>query len=112
MLLDLALFAFSKQGSAGNLYKWIDENDQIRYSDWLPPSQVIKKLQQLNSQGMVLTAKEAARTDEQLAAEAEAARKLEEENARSRYISRVPNRIERSWVASFSPCITWPCCQY
>ena len=67
--------------SAGTLYKWIDEDGQIRYSDRLPASQVKKKHQQLNNQGMVLNTKEAAKTEAELAAEAAAKRKQEEEQA-------------------------------
>jgi hypothetical protein len=82
------------------MYKWINENGQIRYSDLLPLSQVKKKHQQLNSQVVVLTTRKAVTTDEQLAAVAEAASKLEEENARSQPIPRVPNRIVSPRVAS------------
>lgn len=102
MLLALMLFAAAKQATAGALYKWIDENGQIRYSDRLPPSQVKKKHQQLNSQGVVLTTKEAAKTDEELAAEAEAARKLEEENARLAKIKEAQDKKDRVLLLTFS----------
>ena len=102
MLLALMLFAAAKQATAGALYKWIDENGQIRYSDRLPPNQVKKKHQQLNSQGVVLTTKEAAKTDEELAAEAEAARKLEEENARLAKIKEAQDKKDRVLLLTFS----------
>ena len=102
MLLALTLSAFSKPATAGALYKWIDENGQIRYSDRLPPSQARKKHQQLNSQGVVLTTKEAAKTEEELAAEAEAARKLEEENARLAKLKEAQDKKDQVLLLTFS----------
>ena len=102
MLLALMVSAFSKLATAGSLYKWIDENGQVRYSDRLPPSQVKKKHQQLNSQGVVLTTKEAAKTDEELAAEAEAARKLEEENARQAKLKEAQDKKDQVLLLTFS----------
>jgi len=102
MLLALMLFAFSKLSTAGALYKWIDENGQIRYSDRLPPSQAKKKHQQLNSQGMVMTTKEAAKSDDELAAEVEAARKLEEENARQAKLKEAQDKKDQVLLLTFS----------
>ena len=102
MLVVLMISAFPKLATAGALYKWIDENGQIRYSDRLPPSQVKKKHQQLNSQGVVLTTKEAAKSDEVLAAEAEAARKLEEENARQAKIKEAQDKKDQVLLLTFS----------
>ncbi|MDH3856655.1 MAG: DUF4124 domain-containing protein [Gammaproteobacteria bacterium] len=102
MLLALMLSAFSKQTTAGALYKWIDENGQIRYSDRLPPSQVKKKHQQLNSQGVVLTTKEAAKSDEELAAEAEATRRLEEEKAKQAKLKEAQDKKDQVLLLTFS----------
>lgn len=102
MLLALMLPAFSKPATAGALYKWIDENGQVRYSDRLPPSQVKKKHQQLNSQGVVLTTKEAAKSDEELATEAEAARKLEEENAKQAKLKEAQDKKDQVLLLTFS----------
>ena len=102
VLLALTLSALSKPATAGALYKWIDDNGQIRYSDRLPPSQARKKHQQLNSQGVVLSTKEAAKTDEQLAAEAEAARKLEEENARLAKLKEAQDKKDQVLLLTFS----------
>ena len=70
LMTTATLFVLSFPAGAGALYKWVDENGQIRYSDRLPPTQVRRKHQQLNSQGVVLSTKEAAKSAEQLAAEA------------------------------------------
>ena len=101
-MLALMLSAVARQSTAGALYKWIDENGQIRYSDRLPPSQVKKKHQQLNSQGVVLTTKEAAKSDEQLAAEAEAARKQEEENAKQAKHKEAQDKKDQVLLLTFS----------
>ena len=102
LLLALTLFAFSKQTGAGALYKWIDENGQIRYSDRLPPNQVKKKHQQLNSQGVVLSTKEAAKSDEELAAEAEARRKLEEQEAEEAKLKEAQYKNDQVLLLTFS----------
>lgn len=102
LLLALTLFAFSKQAGAGALYKWIDENGQIRYSDRLPPNQVKKKHQQLNSQGVVLSTKEAAKSDEELAAEAEARRKLEEQEAEEAKLKEAQYKNDQVLLLTFS----------
>jgi hypothetical protein len=102
LLLALILFAFSKQASAGALYKWVDENGQIRYSDRLPPNQVKKKHQQLNSQGVILSTKEAAKSDEELAAAAEAKRKLEEEQAAEAKIREAQFKLDQVLLLTFS----------
>jgi hypothetical protein len=65
--------------SAAKLYKWVDEDGNVRYSDRLPPQQKSKEHQQLNSQGIVLNSTEAAKPPEEVAAEAEAKGKLEAE---------------------------------
>jgi hypothetical protein len=102
LLLALILFAFSKQASAGALYKWVDENGQIRYSDRLPPNQVKRKHQQLNSQGVILSTKEAAKSDEELAAAAEAKRKLEEEQAAEAKIREAQFKLDQVLLLTFS----------
>jgi hypothetical protein len=102
MLLAFFLYACSLQAAAGALYKWVDENGQIRYSDRLPPSQARKEHQQLNSQGVVLSTKEAAKSEEQLSAEAEAARKLEEEKARQAKLKEAQDKKDQVLLLTFS----------
>jgi hypothetical protein len=54
---------------AGKLYKWVDENGQIRYGDRVPPQYAKKSNETLNKQGVVIESKAAAKTKEQLAEE-------------------------------------------
>ena len=67
-LLCLILLGFSSAGNTGKLYKWVDENGEVRYGDQLPPSEVKKKHQTLNAQGMVISTTEASKTPEEYAA--------------------------------------------
>ncbi len=78
-LLALLLCIFTSQPVAATLYKWIDEDGKVRYSDRLPPDQSKKQHQQLNSQGVVLSTKEDAKTEEELAEETRVKRELEEQ---------------------------------
>ncbi len=78
---------------AGKLYKWIDENGQVRYGDRIPPQYAKKSNETLNDQGIVVETKAAAKTREQLAEEqrlaeiaAEEERKRKEEAHRDRIL--------------------------
>jgi len=63
----LCLPAISVQ--AGKLYKWVDDNGQIRYGDRIPPQYAKKSNETLNNQGVVVDQKAAAKTREQIAEE-------------------------------------------
>jgi hypothetical protein len=102
LLLAVLLCAVSSASLAGALYKWVDENGAVRYSDQLPPDQSKKKHQQLNSQGMVLTTQEAAKTPEELAIEAESKRKLEEEQSEAARIKAMQEKQDRVLLLTFS----------
>jgi single-stranded DNA-binding protein len=70
----LALPAYSAQ-----LYKWVDENGQIRYSDNITSDQSKKAFQTLTPDGRVLSTKEASKPPEQIREErAEKNRQAEE----------------------------------
>ena len=84
------------------MYKWIDENGQVRYSDRLPAKQAKKKHQQLNSRGVVVTTTEAARSDEEIAAEAEAKRKAEEQAKEDAKLKVVQDKKDKVLLLTFS----------
>lgn len=96
------LCAFSTQSMAGALYKWVDENGAVRYSDQLPSKQNQKGHQQLNSQGVVLTTKEAAKSSEEIAIEAEAQRKLEKQQAEEARLKTLQDQQDRVLLLTFS----------
>jgi hypothetical protein len=87
ILLCLILLGFSGAANTGKLYKWVDENGNVRYGDQLPASEAKRGHQTLNSQGMVVGTTEAAKTPEEYAAIRKAekeriARELAEARAR------------------------------
>lgn len=102
ILLAVVLCVFSTQLSAATLYKWVDEDGKIRYSDRLPANQSDKQHQQLNSQGVVLSTKDAAKPREELAKEAEAKRKLEEEQREQAEIKAIQDQKDKVLLLTFS----------
>ena len=96
------LCVFNTQSMAGALNKWVDENGAVRYSDQLPPQQSARGHQQLNSQGMVLTTKEAAKTPKEIAIEAEALRKLEQQQREEARLKAIQNQRDRVLLLTFS----------
>lgn len=102
LLLATLLCALAMPASAGKLYKWIDEDGKVRYSDRLPPQQTAREHQQLNSQGMVLTTKEAAKSPEELAAEAEAKRKLEAERKEAARLKAIRDQQDRVLIMTYA----------
>ncbi len=102
LMLAIALCLLAAQVSAATLYKWVDEDGRVRYSDRLPPAQSNKQHQQLNSQGMVLTTQDAAKTPEQLADEAEAQRKLEEEQREEAELKAIQDKQDQVLLLTFS----------
>lgn len=103
LLLMTALLCMLPEGTrAGALYKWIDEDGNIRYSDRLPPSQNKRKHQQLNSHGVILSTKEAAKTAEELAAEAEAKLLLDQEQAVADREKKLQDEKDRVLLMTFS----------
>lgn len=72
------------------LYKWVDENGNVTYSDQVPPDQISKQHEELNKDGVVLEKIGNARTKEEILAERKRLRleqeavKLAEEDERNR----------------------------
>jgi len=102
LLVATTLFIGSGSVAAGALYKWVDENGQVRYSDRLPAAQVKKKHHQLNSQGVVVTTREAAKTEEEIAAEKEAKRIQEEQAAEQARLDELQYKKDQVLLMTFS----------
>jgi hypothetical protein len=88
--------------SAGTLYKWVDEDGRVRYADRLPPQQIKQRHQQLNSQGVVLSTREAAKPAEELAIEAEAKRKQEIEQKEADRLQAIQDQQDRVLLLTFA----------
>lgn len=102
LLTGWLCLAAATQADAAKLYKWIDEDGNIRYSDRLPPTQAKKKHQQLNNQGVVVTTKEAARSDAEIAAELEARLKAEKEQAEQARLKEIQYKKDQVLLLTFS----------
>lgn len=82
----LALLACA-QADAAKLYKWVDADGNVHYSDKVPPDQAKQARTELNEQGVTVNRVERALTPEELAArkaEEKAAQEAAEEIARRR----------------------------
>ncbi len=101
VLAAIILTGAGPLASAG-LYKWVDEDGTVRYSDRLPADQVRRSHTELNSQGVVVSTREAAKSNEQLAAEAEARRKQEERDAEEARIKAIQQHKDQVLLMTFS----------
>jgi len=90
----VCLLVFLPQLEAAKLYKWIDENGQIRYSDRLTVDQAKQKHQSLTPDGRVLETKEAAISPEQLKRERAERKRLAEEARRQDEIAKRQQAIK------------------
>lgn len=77
---------------AGKLKKWVDENGQVQYGDHIPPQYAKQSSQTLNSQGIVVQTRAAAKTPEQIAEEERQA-KLKAEQERKQQEQARKDRI-------------------
>ncbi len=102
LMVAVLLCAVSFPLVASTLYKWVDENGKIRYSDRLPPNQSQRGHQRLSPQGVVLSTKNAAKTPAEIAIEAEAKRKLDEQQLEEARIKRIEDHQDRVLLLSFS----------
>ncbi|WP_374352040.1 DUF4124 domain-containing protein [Chitinimonas sp.] len=92
------LFALTALPASAAIYKWVDENGKVQYSDKPPPTPAKQGLTEMNSQGMRVKQVEGLLTPEQRAAkEAELAKQKEEQRALEE-----SRRKDRALVESFS----------
>ena len=55
IILTMVLFIFTNDATAKKkLYKWVDENGNISYSDQVPPDQIKKEHEELSDSGVVI----------------------------------------------------------
>ncbi len=66
ILLCVILLGMASSADAGSLYKWVDENGEVRYTDRMPQSASKRQHQTLNNQGIVIDTKKAAKSSEEL----------------------------------------------
>lgn len=83
---------------AGKLYKWVDENGQVRYGDRIPPQYARKSNETLNQQGVTVDRKEAAKSAEQIAAE----QRLEEARLADERLQQEKDRKDQILLDTFT----------
>jgi len=66
LILSIFLFTLSSSAIAGKLYKWVDENGKISFSDKVPPEESRREREELNEEGRTIAIKDAAKTPEQI----------------------------------------------
>ena len=102
VLLCLVLLGICTTASAAKLYKWVDENGEIRYSDRMPASQSRREHQTLNSQGMVVTTKKAAKTEEEIQALKDAEKVLQTKQEIEKIEKEAQGKLDRVLLLTFS----------
>ena len=102
VLVCLVLLGISLTASAAKLYKWIDENGEVRYSDRMPANQIKREHQTLNAQGIVVTTKAAAKTEEEIKATKEAKKELQAKQEVERQNKEAQGRLDRVLLLTFS----------
>jgi len=91
LFLGILLAGISLSTEA-KLYKWVDENGNVQYSDKIPPTAVKKSHERLDKRGLVIEKKERAKTPEEIAEE-QRVRKLQEETRRRLEEQRARDRV-------------------
>lgn len=106
LLLLLAGFAFTLSESVGaqqkRLYRWVDEQGKVHFSDQLPPSEIERARDEYSERGTKLRSVERALTPEerealraaQRAAEEERKRKEAEEAEKRKLLQKYPSEEE------------------
>ncbi len=102
LFLVSLIYVFADPLASAGLYKWVDDDGMVRYSDRLPPGQIRKSHSRLNERGLVVSTREAARPTEELAAEAEARRKQEEREAEEARVRAIQQQKDQVLLMTFS----------
>lgn len=92
-LSALLLAVLLHPANAAKLYRWVDENGKVHYSDQVPPEHARQGRDELNEQGITVDSVESAPSPEQMEAaraqarkEAEERKELEEQRRRDRLL--------------------------
>jgi len=66
LILSILFFVFSNSANAGKLYKWVDNNGKISFSDKVPPEESKREREELNKEGRTVAVQDAAKTPEEI----------------------------------------------
>jgi hypothetical protein len=98
LILALSSALVFPAAQAGKLYKWVDENGQIRYGDRIPPQYARKSNETLNQQGITVNRQAAAKTPEQIAEE----QRLEEARIAAEQLQHEQDRSDQILLDTFT----------
>ena len=101
-MLCLILLGICTVASAAKMYKWIDENGHMRYADRLPPSQVKREHHTLNAQGVVVSTRKAAKTEEEIKALKDAEKLLQAKQEIEKREQEAQGKLDRVLLLTFS----------
>jgi len=101
-MLCLILLGICTAASAARMYKWIDENGHMRYADRLPPSQLKRQYQTLNAQGVVVSTRKAAKTEEEIKALKDAEKLLQAKQEIEKREQEAQGKLDRVLLLTFS----------
>jgi hypothetical protein len=102
VMLCLILLGICTVASAAQMYKWVDENGQIRYADRLPPSQVKLEHHTLNAQGVIVSTRKAAKTEEEIKALKDAEKLLQAKQEIEKRKQEAQGNLDRVLLLTFS----------
>jgi chromosome segregation ATPase len=97
IILGVAL-AWAAPADAGKLYKWVDDDGNVHYTDRPPPESSKEERQVLNERGMVTDTLERQKTPEEIAA----AEALEQERLRQEKLAEEQATSDRALLATYS----------
>ncbi|PHR50874.1 MULTISPECIES: DUF4124 domain-containing protein [Cycloclasticus] len=66
LILSILLLTLSNPTFAGKLYKWVDKNGKVSFSDKVPPEESKREREELNEEGRIIAVKDAAKTPEEI----------------------------------------------
>ena len=95
-LAAAVLFA-SGAVEAQKLYRWVDKDGKVQYSDTVPPSEVDQARQEINAQGRTVDRVDRALTADELAARDAAAEQAEIERKKQAEIERMDDVLMASY---------------
>src|SRR5690606_7095051 len=91
--------AQNRGSQSGRLYRWVDQNGVVHYSDSVPPEFAEVDRDILNRQGVAVGSEEGAITDEERAEAARRAREEEERRQRQLELARHDNMLLETYIS-------------
>lgn len=99
VLFSLSAIIFVCSFSAqAKMFKWVDEEGQMHFGDKIPPQYMVKEHQELNSSGVVIKHKDAAKTAEEKIEQ----RRLEREQKKAALIEKKKKQRDRVLLDTYT----------